>query len=585
MWIGEFLLKSAANHVPELFLNTFAAAKIIVFIKLSMKKVLLLLFGVGLLRLFSIPANGQTTGWSWVRTSSNGGTGNAIAHDRWGNVYVTGTFETLTINFGNTLIYSYGSTDVFLAKYDAQGNLKWVHSAGENGPDEGSGIAVDNSGNAFITGTFSGSKMMFDSVTVTGVGSTSFFIAKYDSSGTIQWARSSDGGNLYSEGRTVAVDESGNSYIAGTYIGTGFSIGTIKLPLVEHFVGTFVAKYDANGNVIWAQWIDGPGVDQPYAITTDNAGTLYLTGTSTSGGISFSDGYILESPLQGYNFPFLIQLTATSGSRVRATSLKGYAAGTGICLDASGNIYLTGYLFGDTIRMGNTTVTGGPGNAFIARYTNSGSAVWALGTTGGDMAFGPAIGAGADGNLYLAGQFSGGTLQIGSATLTNNGIGSNSNMFAASVDTNGNLLWALSAGGDSTEALYGITTGDSGQAYVCGTAGSPFFKAGNIDVNCSGQDIFTAKLGTPAAPAAGISEVAVSPLINIYPNPNNGNFEVILPSYTSEVEVLNLMGQVMQTHLINAEQQLSLHIPTSGLYFVRVTAGGEGITQKIIVTQ
>lgn len=114
--------------------------------------------------------------------ASAGGTsydeGNGIAVDASGNVYVTGSYNG-TATFGTTTKTSAGGEDIFVAKYNSSGVLQWVQSAGGTSEDWGNGIAVDGSGNVYVTGRY-GSPATFGNNSLTSVGVTDIFVARID---------------------------------------------------------------------------------------------------------------------------------------------------------------------------------------------------------------------------------------------------------------------------------------------------------------------------------------------------------------------------------------------------------------------
>ncbi len=173
---------------------------------------LALALGVALL-----PVTGLAQTVEWVR--SGGGTeidrGFAITADPAGNTYVTGSFSG-TAPFGPFTLTSAGSDDIFVAKYDGGGNVLWAQSAGGTSVDQGLAIAVDDSGNSYVTGVYS-SSATFGSFTISSsAGTRDVFIVKYDGNGNALWARSA-GGTTLDEGRGIAVDDAGNSYVTGTF--------------------------------------------------------------------------------------------------------------------------------------------------------------------------------------------------------------------------------------------------------------------------------------------------------------------------------------------------------------------------------
>ena len=114
----------------------------------------------------------------WAKQA--GGTGDDVGYDvnvdTTGNVYVGGYFQG-TASFGNTNVTSAGADDIFLAKYDNLGNLLWVRRAGGNGSDKANDIAVDGTGNCYVAGAF-GATATFDSTLLTSYGGSDAFIAQ-----------------------------------------------------------------------------------------------------------------------------------------------------------------------------------------------------------------------------------------------------------------------------------------------------------------------------------------------------------------------------------------------------------------------
>ncbi|MGH7967019.1 MAG: SBBP repeat-containing protein, partial [Candidatus Binatia bacterium] len=138
--------------------------------------------------------------------------GRGIAVDSSGNSYVVGSFLGTT-SFGGIMLTSAGPGDIFVAKYNSSGTLVWVRQAGGTGLDNGVGIAVDSSGNSYVTGFFEGTAS-FGATMLTSAGLEDIVVAKYDPNGTLVWARRA-GGTLSDESRGIAVDSSGNSYVTG----------------------------------------------------------------------------------------------------------------------------------------------------------------------------------------------------------------------------------------------------------------------------------------------------------------------------------------------------------------------------------
>src|ERR1017187_277119 len=193
--------------------------------------------------------NAQAPNWEWARSSGgiSDDEGMSIAVDGSGNRYVTGYFHSSTITFGTTTLTNNGTgttEDMFIVKYDPNGNVLWAKSAGGSGFDWGHGIAVDSSGNSYVTGYLGSSPITFGSIILTNPG---MFIAKYNANGNVVWAKSlgdNDAGN------GIAVDDSGNSYVIGSYASSTITFGTTTLTNDSAGLGDiFVVKYDSSGNV------------------------------------------------------------------------------------------------------------------------------------------------------------------------------------------------------------------------------------------------------------------------------------------------------------------------------------------------
>jgi hypothetical protein len=162
--------------------------------------------------------NGSTLSWAVKAGGSSDEGGNGIAVDSNGNAYVTGHFEG-TATFGSTSLTSSGANDIFIAKLSSIGEWQWAVKAGGPGDsDSAYGIAVDPNGNAYATGYFEGTAT-FGSTSLTSSGGNDIFIAKLSSSGEWQWAvKAGDSSGVFGNG--IAVDSSGNAYVTGHFSGT-----------------------------------------------------------------------------------------------------------------------------------------------------------------------------------------------------------------------------------------------------------------------------------------------------------------------------------------------------------------------------
>lgn len=224
---------------------------------------LALMLGMALL-----PAVGRSQTVEWVRSAGGTSIDQAlgIAIDPAGNSYVTGNFCETSM-FGPFTLTSAGINDIFVAKYDTSGNVLWARSDGGKSGEDGHAIAVDGSGNSYVTGNREGTSI-FGPFTLTGGG---FFLAKYDSSGNVLWVRSAEP-TAENIGRGIAVDAVGTSYVTGLFHGTAI-FGAFMLESSDLSADIFVVKCDAGGTVLWARSAGGTLSDQGVGIAIDALGS------------------------------------------------------------------------------------------------------------------------------------------------------------------------------------------------------------------------------------------------------------------------------------------------------------------------
>ena len=213
--------------------------------------------------------------WAKSAGSSNYDYGNSVAVDNKGNIYVTGGYSD-SANFDSNILYSLGYGDVFLAKYSSNGNLIWVRDGGSEYDDYGNGVTTDPQGNAVITGQFYYTAI-FGSQYLIGPGLYNLYVIKYDPQGNILWARSAGGSNLNNNGQNVAANSKGDILVAGS-IGDTVNFDGITA-IATGYSDAIIAKYDANGNIIWVKHAGGAeNYDIAYGIAIDRDDNIYFNG-------------------------------------------------------------------------------------------------------------------------------------------------------------------------------------------------------------------------------------------------------------------------------------------------------------------
>lgn len=207
-----------------------------------------------------------------------------LAVDKQNDFYITGRFghHNLSGNayFDEDTLSSSGGQDIFIAKYTSEGKLVWTAKAGSkqlNGHDGGNCLAIDDQGNVILTGFFE-SVAQFGDKRIKSKGQRDFFLAKYDPSGKVIWAKSF-GGSENDSGNRLCLDKKGNIYCTGKFSGTAqFDQFSLKSNGSEDMV---ILKCDPDGNIQWIRQAGGNSIekssDNVSGITINN-NKLVITG-------------------------------------------------------------------------------------------------------------------------------------------------------------------------------------------------------------------------------------------------------------------------------------------------------------------
>jgi len=396
--------------------------------------------------------------------------GQDIASDKFNNIYTTG-FYSSHINFGSITLNSHGLRDIFLSKIDSTGHFVWVISAGGGNMDEGKSVCTDINGNIYISGVFSGTAT-FSGTTISSNGFQDMFVAKYNSSGVLQWVRSG-GGSENDAGNSVAVDRNGNVAVTGQFIGSA-QFGPLNLvsqndPVTNNpTIDIFTVKYDSSGTIQWAKKGSAKYTDRGMDAAFDPSGNLYVTG-QFSDTISF--GQVHNNSL--YNAIFLIKYDQ-SGNEVWFRKMGGGIQNIsyGIAVNDDSEIYLTGdfkgnmFFFNSSITNLNTSF---PNGIFLAKYDDAGNFLWAKATGSDGEISSRNLALDDSSNAFIIGTF---TCKLSAFANVYgqgcfNSVGYH-DVFASKFDMNGNFQWARNYGGQYDDEGNGIAVNQSGQAVITG---------------------------------------------------------------------------------------------------------------------
>jgi len=329
----------------------------------------------------------------WAKNNPGG----ALAVDASGFLYVTGTFKGATITIGYFALNNSDSTgntsDVFLSKYDTNGNVLWAKSSGGSNMDYENSLALDALGNVYLVGSFRSPVMHFGPIALTNMGMENIFLAKYDKKGKILWAKGA-GGERSDKPNSVSVDVSGNIYMAGNIESRTINFDSITIKGIEkdpksymHVTDIFLAKYNTDGKVIWARSAGGDkGNASANSIAIDASGNAYLFGsfrsrkftidsTTLTNTVPNDDDFLIEPDvfLAKYNNSGNVLWAISAGEkRVRGGYIQGSATecATSVVLDASENIILAGTFSSDEFPLGSLTLKNkGNYDIYISKFT------------------------------------------------------------------------------------------------------------------------------------------------------------------------------------------------------------------------
>jgi len=292
-------------------------------------------------------SNKQTTGYS-------------IVLDSFSNIYIAGTISQ--------------PVQTIVIKYNSSGVKQWAKIIGPSSGGYntfGSGIAVDSSGNSYITG--------WTNANLNGqvnAGLRSAFVIKYNSSGVIQWTKFSGNGGT-TEGRGIATDSSGNIYITG--MAADYIAGNPGIPgtldgqtLIAHGDVVFVIKYNSSGVKLWTRVLGviNNGISYSYTegngIAVDPYGNSYVTG--------FTNGNLGGQWLPASYGVFVIKYDSNGVNQwTRLSGVSGaYTDGRGITVDSLGNIYTAGWTGGNLDGQPKVGII----DAFVIKYNSNGIKQW-----------------------------------------------------------------------------------------------------------------------------------------------------------------------------------------------------------------
>jgi hypothetical protein len=528
--------------------------------------------------------NAISQDWLWAKqigsSLDDGATGTCDGN---GNLYIAGSYEGPVCYFPSTTLHANGISNIFLAKFDNEGNELWVkqfnvdnYSPGEE--DGISDIILDANGNIYIAGGFY-KILQFDTITLTASFGEDFFISKFKPDGSCIWARKA-GGTGNDLGAALAVGSSFNVYVWGRNSEIAFFDSTSVDP------GGFLVKYDSNGSFQWVKKeisFDGQLLLPHVFVTCMKIyqNRLFACGWENNPVFTIDTMTFSHSGKYGH----ILCCFDLDGNIQWAREGIGNGAysGNNLSADIQGNTYITGF-FHDTISFGGFILYHPlEFDMFLCKYDQNGSIQWARQANSSLSGAGHSIISNAQGFSYVTGQFSGSAV-FGADTLFS---ATERDLFLARYTPEGECIgvrqfgnaegWEVSL--DAEENPYLV--GDFRDSVTIG--GTKFTAYGSW-----WSDIFI----TRGAPITGLKENrrSVSNRLVIYANPTEGKCNIILPDEFQHeknliLHVYDSKGNLIQSLPVAMSGNkilLNLAAQASGIYHVTLTNGRKIYSGKIV---
>ncbi len=406
--------------------------------------------------------------------------GKSIALDASGNAYITGyTYSTdYDITPGAFQTTNGGLTDVIVTKLNSTGtDLLYSTYIGGSGLDQGYSIALDTSGNAYITGltTSTDYDITMNAFQTTNEGDIDVFVTKINSTGNALMYSTYIGGSSEDKGRSIALDALGNAYITGDTESTNYDISPGAFQTTNGGLNdVFVTKLNSTGTaLLYSTYIGGSSYDSYNSIVLDTLGNAYITGQTSSTDYDITPDSF-QATLGGITDVFVTKLNSTGTALLYSTYIGGSMADMGysIVLDALGNAYITGETRSNDYDISPgafQTTCDGWEDIFVTKLNSTGTALLYSTYIGGSYRdFGYGIALDASGNVSITGLTYSTDYDIspGAFQTTNDGY---TDVFVTKLNSTGTaLLYSTYIGGSGEDGGYSIALDVSGNSYITG---------------------------------------------------------------------------------------------------------------------
>ncbi|MDW8134296.1 MAG: SBBP repeat-containing protein [Bacteroidia bacterium] len=432
-------------------------------------------------------------------------------------------------------------------------------------------------------------------------GGMDAFVTKLNSTGTDLVYSTYLGGSDYDQAWDIAVDVSGQAYVTGSTSSSDYDTKPGAYQINKQGSGdAFVTKLNSTGSdLVYSTYIGGNGEDQGLGIAIDAAGNAYVTGYTLSSDYDTKPG-AYQANKEGLSDVFVTKVNPTGSDLIYSTYIGGNGedAGTGITIDRNGNAYVVGYTSSSDYDVTSSAFqrsNDGGRDAFVTKLDPMGGGLAYSTYVGGSAdELGRGIAVDASGHAYITGVTSSNDYDVSTGAFQST-RGGRSDVFVTKLTPTGdNIVYSTYLGGSVDDEGWGIQVDGNGHVYVVGETNSSnydvtsnvfqsTFSGGNCG-NYDCPDVFVTKLN-PVNQSSQIEES--SPVFmwwRVYPNPTTGVFAIrLLPGRKGKFVISDAWGRNIAAYtLLEGEHYLNLLLP-SGFYLVQEVESGT--SQQLVVVE
>jgi hypothetical protein len=441
------------------------------------------------------PASGETYLQDWTFGGPDLDASNAVAMDADGNVYIAGSFAG-TVDFGGGDRTAVGGNDIYVVKFDRDGNYLWDYTRGSaSANDVAYGVEIDSYGNVLVCGSFEES-VDFGGGSRTSAGGIDIFVLKLDSSSAWVWDRTF--GNRNNQAAlAVGVDGDDNVIVTGRFR-QPINFGGGRRPPVGRR-DMFLVKLDAAGSYVWDRTFGGEGRDAGRRIAIDAANNIFVAGNFEYA-IDFGGGERVEGNTAFYD-GYLVKLDPDGNYLADDTwGGAGEDAPWGIALCSDGGVCVTGYFEQVVDFGGGNRYAIGSWDICVLRYGSNCNYLWDATWGGAGEDFGSDVSILTDDHIFVSGSFEN-IVDFGGGERHSAG---DKDVFLLEIDCDGEYLWDDTHGGIGRERADGLVTDLFEGMFLTGSFAETVDFGGGDRTSNGLTDVFVVKYDVPVPATADI---------------------------------------------------------------------------------